>query len=53
VLIGSTNEHEFAMSRMMQFVCACYPNTERLIFNRSLAGWRGALTFMEAIYSNL
>ncbi|MDR1733804.1 MAG: hypothetical protein LBR73_02870 [Oscillospiraceae bacterium] len=53
VLIGSTNEHEFAMSHMMQFVCACYPNTERLIYNRSLAGWRGALTFMEDVYSNL
>jgi nitrogenase molybdenum-iron protein beta chain len=53
LLIGSTNEHEFAMSRMMQFFCACYPNSERLIYNRSIAGWRGALTFMEDIYSNL
>jgi nitrogenase molybdenum-iron protein beta chain len=53
VIIGSTNEHEFAIAHMMQFFCACYPNTERLIYNRSLAGWRGALTFMEDIYSNL
>ncbi|MDR2753427.1 MAG: hypothetical protein LBB50_03865 [Oscillospiraceae bacterium] len=53
LLVGSTNEHEFAMAHMMQFFCACYPNTERLIYSRSLSGWRGALTFIEDIYSNL
>jgi nitrogenase molybdenum-iron protein beta chain len=53
LLIGSTNEHEFALAYRMQFFNGCYPNTERLIYNRSLAGWRGALTFMEDIYSNL
>jgi nitrogenase molybdenum-iron protein beta chain len=53
LLIGSTNEHEFAMTHMMQFFCASYPNSERLIYNRSIVGWRGALTFIEDIYSNL
>jgi nitrogenase molybdenum-iron protein beta chain len=53
LLVGSTNEGEFAMGRQIQFFIACYPNTERLIFNRSCAGYRGALTFMEDIYSNL
>ncbi|MDR1408691.1 MAG: nitrogen fixation protein NifK [Oscillospiraceae bacterium] len=53
LLIGSTNEREFAMSHGMQFFLACYPNTERLIYNRSCAGYRGALTLIEDIYSNL
>jgi nitrogenase molybdenum-iron protein beta chain len=53
LLIGSTNEHEFAMAHGTQFFCACYPNSERVIYSRSIAGWRGALTFIEDIYSNL
>jgi nitrogenase molybdenum-iron protein beta chain len=53
LLIGSTNEGEFAMKHQIQFFIACYPNTERLIYNRSCAGYRGALTFVEDIYSNL
>jgi nitrogenase molybdenum-iron protein beta chain len=53
LLVASTNEHEFAMSRGLQFFVAAYPNSERLIYNRSLAGYRGALTFLEDIYSNL
>jgi nitrogenase molybdenum-iron protein beta chain len=53
LLVGSTNEAEFAMSHGIQHFIACYPNTERLIYNRSCAGYRGALTFMEDIYSNL
>jgi nitrogenase molybdenum-iron protein beta chain len=53
LLIGSTNEGEFAMTHGLQFFIACYPNTERLIYNRSCAGYRGALTLMEDIYSNL
>ncbi|MDR0883478.1 MAG: nitrogen fixation protein NifK [Oscillospiraceae bacterium] len=53
LLIGSTNEHEFAIAHGQQFFLACYPNTERLIYNRSCAGYRGALTLIEDIYSNL
>ncbi|MDR1930908.1 MAG: nitrogenase molybdenum-iron protein, alpha and beta chain [Treponema sp.] len=53
LLIGSTNEGEYAMKHQIQHFIACYPNTERLIYNRSCAGYRGALTFMEDIYSNL
>ncbi|MDR3264015.1 MAG: nitrogen fixation protein NifK [Clostridiales bacterium] len=53
LLIASTNEHEFAMSRGLQFFVAAYPNSERLIYNRTAAGYRGALTLLEDIYSNL
>ncbi|MDR1953101.1 MAG: hypothetical protein LBQ21_01245, partial [Clostridiales Family XIII bacterium] len=53
LLIGSTNEGEYAMSHGIQHFIACYPNTERLLYNRSCAGYRGALTFYEDIYSNL
>jgi nitrogenase molybdenum-iron protein beta chain len=53
LVIGSTNEREFAMKHGMQFFVATYPNTERLIYNRSCAGYRGALTLIEDIYSNL
>jgi nitrogenase molybdenum-iron protein beta chain len=53
LLIGSTNEHEIAVKRGLQFFVASYPNTERMIYNRSCAGYRGALTLIEDIYSNL
>jgi len=53
LIVGSTNEGEFAMRHNIQHLIACYPNTERLIYNRGCAGYRGALTFMEDIYSNL
>ncbi|GHV82304.1 hypothetical protein AGMMS49991_08620 [Spirochaetia bacterium] len=53
LLVASTNEGEWAMTHQVQHFIACYPNTERLIYNRSCAGYRGALTFMEDIYSNL
>jgi nitrogenase molybdenum-iron protein beta chain len=53
LIIGSTNEEEYAMAHGIQCFIACFPNTERLIYNRSCAGYRGALTFYEDIYSNL
>jgi nitrogenase molybdenum-iron protein beta chain len=53
LLIGTTNEQEYAMAHGIQCFIACYPNTERLIYNRSCAGYRGALTFYEDIFSNL
>ncbi|GHT80101.1 hydrogenase [Spirochaetia bacterium] len=53
LLVASTNEGEWAMTHQVQHFIACYPNTERLIYNRSCVGYRGALTFMEDIYSNL
>jgi nitrogenase molybdenum-iron protein beta chain len=53
LVVGSTNEGEFAGKHFIKHVIACYPNTERLIYNRSCCGYRGALTFMEDIYSNL
>jgi hypothetical protein len=53
LIAGSTNEGEFAGKHGIKHVIACYPNTERLIYNRSCCGYRGALTFMEDLYSNL
>jgi nitrogenase molybdenum-iron protein beta chain len=53
LVVGSTNEAEFCGRRHVQHVIATYPNTERLIYNRSYCGYRGVLTFMEDIYSNL
>jgi nitrogenase molybdenum-iron protein beta chain len=53
LLVATTNEGEWAQTHQVQHFIACYPNTERLIYNRSCAGYRGALTFMEDIYSNL
>jgi nitrogenase molybdenum-iron protein beta chain len=53
LLIGSTNEHEIAIRQGLQFFIASYPNTEKIIYNRTCAGYRGALTLIEDIYSNL
>ncbi|WP_306701125.1 nitrogenase component 1, partial [Treponema endosymbiont of Eucomonympha sp.] len=52
LVVGSTNEREYATQRNIQFLVASYPNTERLIFNRAIAGYRGALAFLEDLYSN-
>ena len=53
LIVGTTNEGEYAGKHFIKHLVACYPNTERLIYNRSCCGYRGALTFMEDIYSNL
>lgn len=53
LLIGSTNEREFAMSRDIQCSVISFPITDRLIFNRTYAGYRGSLTFIEDLYDNL
>jgi nitrogenase molybdenum-iron protein beta chain len=52
LIVGSTNEREYAMSKNLQFLVASYPNSERLIYNRAIAGYRGALSFLEDLYSN-
>lgn len=53
LLIGSSNEREVALLKDIQFVLASFPMNERLVFNRTYAGYRGSLTFTEDLYDNL
>jgi nitrogenase molybdenum-iron protein beta chain len=53
LLLGSTNEKEVALRKDIQFINAAFPMNERLIFNRTYAGYRGSLTFTEDLYDNL
>lgn len=52
LLIGSSNEREIAIEKDIQFILGAFPMSERLIFNRTYAGYRGSLTFTEDIYDN-
>lgn len=52
-LIGSSNEQEIALEKGIQFLLASFPMSERLIFNRTYAGYCGSLTFTEDLYDNL
>jgi nitrogenase molybdenum-iron protein beta chain len=53
LLIGSTYDREFAMEKDIQCMALAYPITDRLIFNRTYAGYRGSLTLVEDLYDNL
>ena len=53
LLIGSGNEREVALEKDIQFILAAFPMNERLLFNRTYAGYRGSLTFTEDLYDNL
>ncbi len=53
LVIGSTNDREFAMERDIQCSVVAYPMTDRLVFNRTYAGYRGSLTLVEDLYDNL
>jgi nitrogenase molybdenum-iron protein beta chain len=53
LIIGSTNEREIAIQKGIQCNVISYPITDRLIFNRTYAGYRGSLTFVEDLYDNL
>lgn len=53
LLIGSSNELEVALEKDIQFILAAFPMNERLVFNRTYAGYRGSLTFTEDLYDNL
>lgn len=53
LLIGSSNEREFALEKDIQCSVIAYPITDRLIFNRTYAGYRGSLTLIEDLYDNL
>lgn len=50
--IGSSNEREIALEKDIQFIVGAFPISERLVFNRTYAGYRGSLTFTEDIYDN-
>lgn len=52
LLVGSSNEREIALEKDIQFILAAFPMNERLVFNRTYAGYRGSLTFTEDIYDN-
>lgn len=52
LLVGSSNEREIALEQNIQFILAAFPMNERLVFNRTYAGYRGSLTFTEDIYDN-
>lgn len=53
LLIGSTKDREFALKKDIQCSVITYPITDRLIFNRTYAGYRGSLTLIEDLYDNL
>ena len=53
LLVGSSNEREIALEKDIQFITGAFPINERLIFNRTYAGYRGGLTFTEDLYDNL
>ncbi|HEX3022828.1 MAG TPA: nitrogenase component 1 [Lachnospiraceae bacterium] len=53
LLIGSTNEREIALRKDIQCSVITFPITDRLIFNRTYAGYRGSLTLIEDLYDNL
>lgn len=53
LLVGSTYDREFAMEKDIQCAALSYPITDRLIFNRTYAGYRGSLTLVEDLYDNL
>ena len=53
LLVGSSNEREIALEKDIQFITGAFPMNERLVFNRTYAGYRGSLTFTEDIYDNL
>lgn len=53
LLVGSSNEREVALEKDIQFILGAFPMSERLVFNRTYAGYRGSLTFTEDIYDNL
>ncbi|MDR2771904.1 MAG: nitrogenase molybdenum-iron protein, alpha and beta chain [Elusimicrobiota bacterium] len=53
LLLGSDNEMEIAMEKGIQFLHTTFPVTERLVFNRCIAGYKGSLTLIEDLYDNL
>lgn len=53
LLIGSTYDREFAAEKDIQCAAISYPITDRLVFSRTYAGYRGCLTLIEDLFDNL
>lgn len=53
LLVGSSNEREIGMRKDIQCCVVSFPILDRLIFNRTYAGYRGSLTLIEDLYDNL
>ncbi|WP_077610422.1 nitrogenase component 1 [Clostridium sp. Marseille-P2415] len=53
LIIGSSNEEEISSLKEVQCIVAAFPIKDRLIFNRTYAGYRGSLTLIEDLYDNL
>lgn len=53
LIVGSSNEREVALEKDVQFILGTFPLNERLVFNRTYAGYRGSLTFTEDLYDNM
>lgn len=44
MILGSSNDREVALTKDCQFILTSFPMNERLVFNRTYAGYRGSLT---------
>lgn len=53
LLIGSANDREAASYLNTQFYELTFPVTSRFLFNKAIAGYRGSLTLIEDLFSNL
>lgn len=53
LFIGSSNDREAASYLDTQFYEVTFPVTSRFIFNKTIAGYRGSLTLIEDLFSNL
>ncbi|MDR0862472.1 MAG: nitrogen fixation protein NifK [Oscillospiraceae bacterium] len=53
LLIGSSLEQEVALELGIQCHVMVFPTSDRLVLNRTYAGYRGALTIIEDLFNNL
>ncbi len=53
LFLGSSNEREAASYLDTMFYEVTFPITSRFIFNKTIAGYRGALSLIEDLFSNL
>jgi len=53
LLLGSSLEDEVARELDVQLTRVTFPMSDTLVINRTYAGYRGSLTFVEDLYNNL
>lgn len=53
LFLGSSNDREAASYLDTMFYEVTFPITSRFIFNKAIAGYRGSLTLIEDLFSNL